>query len=303
VEGDLAGSEQIFRELESRAPQSADAAAGLSQITRELGQMDRSADYARRTLALDPMNPYRHAIVCADYITMGDLDLAGQACERAFALLPGDTGVRALLATIHQARGDLDAARGVLRDLAPAPGDWRSLRVLDRQSLLERKPADAEALLSKYLEQPASLGTRRGVVRRWLGDAQRLGGDPSAARATYALALIEVENELERQPANPVLMAEHAILRGRQGLIEAGMRLIPRCLDLAQNPRRNTLMAECEIARIQVELAAGDPARAVASLKQAMTMRGALPPVTKALLRLDPEYDALRARPDFQELL
>jgi hypothetical protein len=183
------------------------------------------------------------------------------------------------------------------------PGDWRSLRVLSRQWLLERKAAEAATLLAKSLEQPASLGTRRGVVRRWLADAQRLAGEADAARASYALALIEIEDELERQPANPVLMAEHAILRGRQGLPEAGMRLIPRCLDLAQEPHRDSFIAECELARLQIELAVGDPARAVSTLKTAMTLRGAQSPITKPLLRLDPDYDALRSRKDFQELL
>jgi TolB-like protein/thioredoxin-like negative regulator of GroEL len=303
VDGDLAGAERVFRELEVRAPQSADASAGLAQATRELGQMERSADYARRTLALDAMNPYRHSIVCQDYATARELDLALQTCERGLALLPGDVGIRALLATIHQARGELDQSRELLRDLTPAPGDWRSLRALSRQLLLERKPADAAALLGRHLEQPASLGSRRGIVRRWLADAQRLGGDTDEARASYGQALLEIEDELERQPANPALMAEHAILRGRQGLYEAGLRLVPRCLDLAQQPRRDAFIADCELARIQIELAANDLARAVASLKEALTLRGALPPVTKPLLRLDPEYDPLRARQDFQALL
>jgi tetratricopeptide (TPR) repeat protein len=265
--------------------------------------MDRSADYARRTLALDPMNPYRHSLICQDYATSDKLELALTTCERGLALLPGDVGIRALLATIHQARGELDRSRELLRNLSPGPGDWRSLRALSRQLLLERKPTEAAALLTKYLGQPASLGTRRGIVRRWLADAQRLGGDADAARTSYAQALLEIEDELERQPANPVLMAEHAILRGRQGLFEAGMRLVPRCLDLAQEPRRDAFIAECALAQIQVELAGGDDARAVASLRVALTTRGALPPVTKALLRLDPEYDNLRARKDFQALL
>ena len=303
VEGDLAGAERVFHELETRSPQNADPAAGLAQITRELGQMDRSADYARRTLALDPMNPYRHSLICQDYATSDQMELALTTCERGLALLPGDVGIRALLATIHQARGELDRSRELLRNLSPGPGDWRSLRALSRQLLLERKPAEAAALLAQYLGHPASLGTRRGIVRRWLADAQRLGGDADAARTSYGQALLEIEDELGRQPANPVLMAEHAILRGRQGLFEAGMRLVPRCLDLAQEPRRDAFIAECALAQIQVELAGGDDARAVASLKVALTTRGALPPVTKALLRLDPEYDNLRARKDFQALL
>jgi len=303
VEGNLKGAESEFLAMESRAPTSADAASGLAQVTRELGQLDRSADYARRVLALDSLNPYRHSLICQDYLTGREFELALKTCQRALELLPGDGGILALTATIHQARGELDEARAMLRTLKPSPGDWRSLRVLSRQSLLDRKPADAVALLGRHLEGANTLGTRRGVVRRWLADAQRLAGETAASKATYQLALAEIEAEMERQPANPVLMAELATVRGRLGEFEAAVRLEPRCTELASQPRREAWIAECALARIQAELAAGDPAHAVALLKEALTTSGALPPLTPALLKLDPEFDALRARPDFQALL
>ncbi len=302
VEGDLAGTERVYLALEARAPQSADVAAGLAQITRELGQMGRSAEYARRALALDPLNPYRHSIICQDYATAHELELALRTCERALELLPGDAGILALEATIHQSRGELDRSRALLRHLAPAPGDWRSLRALSRQLLLDHKPAEAAALLGEYLDNADSLGTRRGVVRRWRADAQRLAGDADSARASYTQALAEIEGEIGRQPANPVLAAELAILRGRLGSREAGLRVVPRCLELAENPRRDAFIAECRLAQIQVELAAGEPQRVVGLLKEALMMRGTFPPLTPALLRLDPEYDGLRVREDFQGL-
>lgn len=303
VEGNLKGSEAEFLALESRSPQSADAAAGLEQITRELGQSDRSADYARRVLALDPLNPYRHSLICLNYLAYREFELALKTCDRALELLPGDAGILAAFAAIHQARGELDEARAKLRTLVPSPGDWRSLRVLSRQSLLDRKPREAVALLSRYLENADALGTRRGVVRRWLADAQRLAGDAVTAKATYSRALAEIETEIARQPANPVLMAELATVRGRLGEFEAAVRLQPRCLELARQPRREAFITDCMFARIQAELAAGQAAHAVTLLKEALTAQGAVPPLTPELLKLDPEYDALRSRADFQSLL
>jgi hypothetical protein len=38
-------------------------------------------------------------------------------------------------------------------------------------------------------------------------------------------------------------------------------------------------------------------------LREAATLRGEFPPLTPELLKLDPEYDALRSRADFQALL
>ena len=93
------------------------------------------------------------------------------------------------------------------------------------------------------------------MVRRWLGDALRLADDSGAAVPTYRRALEEIEAEIARQPANPLLIAELAILRARLGSYEAGVRLEPRCLELAQSSRKQGFIAECRFARIQVELA------------------------------------------------
>jgi TolB-like protein/DNA-binding winged helix-turn-helix (wHTH) protein/Flp pilus assembly protein TadD len=302
VEGDLTGAERMYLELERRAPHRGLGAGGLAQVTRELGKFDTSLDYARRALQLDPLNPYVHAIVCQAYATGRELDLAMQTCERALTLLPGDAGTRALLATVYQARGEPDRARDQLRGLTPAPDDWRSLRAMSQQSMLDRKPADAIRLLGQSLEHAEALGTRRGFVRRWLADAQRLAGDATAARTSYAKSLEELETEIARQPTNPAVMAELAVVRARMGSREAGERLVPRCLELAENPHREALIADCLQAGIQVALAAGDSRAAVTQHKGALTLRGAFPPLTPALLRLDPEYDALRSREDFQQL-
>ena len=79
--------------------------------------------------------------------------------------------------------------------------------------------------------------------------------------------------------------------------------MVARCLELARQPRREAFITDCAFARIQAELAAGDAAGVVALLKEALSAEGALPPLTPELLKLDPEYDAIRGRADFQALL
>jgi TolB-like protein len=303
VEGDLDGAERIYRGLETRAPQSADAAAGLSQILAERGQLDRSADYARRVLALDALNPYRHSIICQQYSAARQFAAALQTCKRALELLPGDVGLIAIEAGVLQAMGELDRSRVLLRSVSPAPGDWRTLRVMTRQMLLDRDTTAAISLLKRSLESPEAWGTRRGLVRRWLADAYRLAGDTATAKETYELAAGEIENELERQPSNPVLVAELVTVRGRLGLYEAAIRLMPRCLELASRPWRESYRTDCGVARISAEIAGGDPARAVLALKEALEARSAMQPLTPALLARDPDFDPLRDRPDFRELL
>jgi TolB-like protein/DNA-binding winged helix-turn-helix (wHTH) protein len=292
VDGDLEGAQSAFRTLQSLNPRSADGVAGLAQVARELGLMDRSNDYSRRILLLDPLNPYRHSVVCQDYAMARELDLAVQTCDRALALLPGDVGILAIEANVYQARGMLEQSRGLLRSLSPAAGDWRSLRVMSRQFLLDREPRSAVSLLEKYLANADALGTRRGMVRRWLADAQRLAGDAVASRVTYSTASAELQNELARQPGNSLLVAELSIVRARLGDHDAAIKLTETCDTLAALTRRESFVAECLLAKIQVALVSESP-ELRKLLERAMKLRGEFPPLTSELLRLDPEFDGL----------
>ena len=142
-------------------------------------------DYARRALTLDPFNPYRQYQLCQDYLTSRELVLADADLRWRARTAARRRSHRRAQGDHRQARGELARARELLQALAPEPGDWRTLRVVSRQLLLEREPAEAAAFLERFLAAPEALGSRLGVVRRWLGDAQRQAGDSDAARDTY----------------------------------------------------------------------------------------------------------------------
>jgi len=56
-------------------------------------------------------------------------------------------------------------------------------------------------------------------------------------------------------------------------------------------------VAECLLAKIQVSLALKSP-DVVDLLQDALTRRGEFPPLTVALIALDPEFDGLRITPN-----
>jgi hypothetical protein len=182
-----------------------------------------------------------------------------------------------------------------VKSLVFDPGDWRTVRVISRQLELDRKPHDAVAFLEEQLAAPGPLGTRRGVVRRWLADAQRIAGDTDAARATYDAARREIDAELARQPGNPLLVGELAIVRARLDDHDAANDLARRCTQLALASRRTGYVGDCGLASIQVALAANDAASLPKLLDEALQQRGALPPLTVNLIRLDPDFDGQRA--------
>src|SRR6185295_4002873 len=96
------------------------------------------------------------------------------------------------------------------------------------------------------------------------------------------------------QPANPLFLGELAIVRARLGEREAATELAQRCAQVAQVSRRTGYIADCGLARIQVALASRDDAGLPGLVEDALKQRGALPPLTVSLLRLDPEFDEHR---------
>jgi hypothetical protein len=130
----------------------------------------------------------------------------------------------------------------------------------------------------------------------------RLANDAAAARATYATARTELERELALQPENPLLVAELAIVHARLGHRDAAEELARTCSAVAARTRRESFLAECVLAKIQMALAFQSSAEVSMLVGEAITLRGEFPPLTPALLRLDPEFDGQRANDDFQAL-
>jgi DNA-binding winged helix-turn-helix (wHTH) protein/Flp pilus assembly protein TadD len=296
VEGDLVEAEKVFRALAAREAGDANLGAGLAQITREAGRWNESLTFYAELLAKDPQNPYSHAIVCEDYLTGRELELAQKARDRALDLSPNDIGAVTLKASIYQASGDLLRAHDLLAGVRPAPGDWRTLRILSQQLFLERDAAAAARLLETYLSNPQALGARLGPVRRRFADAQRLLHGDAAARPAYETAHRELAHELERQPANPSLLAELAIVSARLGDHESAAATTARCSELAIRTRRESLEAECGSARAEIAVVAGRTDEAKRLLAKQLVRRGELPPLTPALLELDPRWSGLATR-------
>jgi serine/threonine-protein kinase len=153
-----------------------------------------------------------------------------------------------------------------------------------------------------------ALGYYIGELRFWLGWAQETGGDYAAARESWSQARRELEPFLKEQPENFVLMADLALTNMGLGdnatalaLAEHAIALFPIDKDALTGPKQLEVLARVA-ARI------GDRDRSISALEKLLSLPyeaplAANPPLTRALLRLDPMFDPLRNDPRFQKLV
>src|SRR5450432_3759401 len=295
-----------FEEARQFLPNSSRIPESLAYVTRRRGQWDRSESYFNEAERVDPRNVRLLTQHAFSYISLRRFPEALRKLDQVLNITPDDADTAVNKAGIAQAEGDLPQASALLAPLHPNADDAITVETQVYQAILERRPAPVIPRLKEILDKPdQALGYINGGMRFYLGWAQEVAGDHSAAQDTWRQARSEQESFLKEQPDNYRLIGDLALTDMALGDKTAALTLAGRAV--AANPiEKDALEGPNSIevlARVAAQMEEHD--RAIAALEKLLSLPyggllGSQVPLTPALLRLDPMFDPLRRDPRFQ---
>jgi hypothetical protein len=158
--------------------------------------------------------------------------------DQVLNLTPDDLDTVAYKAGIAQAEGDLLRARALLAPLHPNADNVTALETQIYQAILERQPAPVIARLKELLVEPdPSLGFYKGELRFWLGWAQEIADDHTAAQESWRQARSELESFLKEQPENHILLGDLALTEMSLGNKACALSLAERAMTATRSRR------------------------------------------------------------------
>src|SRR5947209_4727083 len=203
----------------------------LAYVARRQGQWDRSDYYFDEAERLDPRDVNlltQHALSDVERRRFPE---ALRKLDKVLDIAPDDIDTIALKAAIAQAQGDLPRAAALLAPLRPTADDTQALETPVYQVILERRPAQIIPRLEEILAKPnPALGYINGELRFWLGWAQEVAGDRSAAQESWRKARSELEPFLKEQPENYSLIGDLALTNMGLGDKAAALALSDRAM-------------------------------------------------------------------------
>ena len=221
-------------------------------------------------------------------------------------IVPDDLNTLASQVGIAQAQGDLRRASALLARLRPSASDTEVIFTEIYQAILERRPMEITSSLRETLAAgDPTVANFAGGLRFWLGWAEQMAADHSAAEQNWRQGREEVESLLKNQPENDMLIGDLALINMALGDKAQALALAERAM--AANPIEIDAMSGPGGIEVFARVAAqtGERDRAIAALRKLLSIPYSGPigmPLTPALLRLDPMFDPLRNDREFQTL-
>jgi tetratricopeptide (TPR) repeat protein len=292
-------------------PNNALARQYCASVYRRRGEWERSLAEAQRAQELDPRDAQNPAFIGETYLALRQWKDAERAELRALAVDPHNAAAAIHLARARLGTGDLESVRRVLDDFPEATkgflvtgatggGDVAPMlgSVPVSLDVIERRFTDAFQEFEKKL-----VNDDRARLQLLAGRAalRVLAGQSEAAKSAGEEALPLLEARLRERPDDTFAMTALSWVYLALGRNADALRISRQAADSISIEKDALVGPTFQNGLAQIEARAGAPEEAVKRLRRLLFIPALDVYITR--LKIDPVWDPIRNRPDFQQLL
>ena len=290
-------------------PNNALAQQFLGWVNRRRGEWERSIADAQRAQELDPRDPSIPSSLGGIYAALRLWNDAERLELRTLTLDPYNTVAATLLALVRlNSTGDINSARHALDGFPPDiklnsltyQGDVTAIvGIRAYVEVFARRFNDAFQAFEKQMANSSLAHLQQLAGRAAL---RVLAGDVEAAKSAGEEARPLLEARVKERPDDTFAMTQLAWIYLALGRNADALRVAQKAAELMPIEKDTLTGAYFQTGLAQIEARAGAPEEAVKRLRHLLSIPAGQP-MSIARLKIDPVWDPIRDRPDFQQLL